>query len=452
MRSDSRLAAKRYKRAVRTTGLILLPLVLVFLIVLSFGGLAVGQTSATGTISGTVTNDSGIKCEGIGVYAQDPVGGSFGYGTTDADGNYTISGLSSGDYIVGFFDSNYVYVSEYYDNKSGQASADTVAVTAPGEVTGINAELSVGGTISGTVTNDSGIKCEGIGVYAQDMVGGSFGYGATDAEGNYTISGLASSDYTVEFRDDASHLYIDEYYDNKSGQASADTVAVAAPGAVTGINAELSVGGTISGTVTNDAGAPIGGIFVSAQTQGFSSYGSAFTDADGHYTVSGLASGDYAVDFFDVNSLFLTEYYNNQPDWSRADNIAVTAPDAVTGINAVLSVGGTPACTGIKPNLGLSVNNPHWASYTDYTEGLLTVQTVFSNNSADSLFGVTITGDTTSNGVSLFSMLPINMGTLVSGASAEIGIMYQIPAGVGSFRAIITGSAFDSCGASYVYP
>ncbi len=452
MQKDNRLTGRGFRRAVRATGLFSLPLLIAFLFGLSFGGPAVGEASVTGAISGTVTNNIGASLGGIGVYAQDPVGGGYGYGTTDAGGHYTISGLASGDYIVQFSDNTYVYMTQYYDNKPDWGSANTVTVTAPGEVTGINAVLSVGGIISGAVTDINGIKLEGIGVYAQELSGGGFGYGATDADGNYTISGLASGDYNVVFRDDAAHIYIDQYFDNKPNQASADAITVTAPGVVTGINAALSVGGSISGTVTNDAGAPIEGILVSAQTQGFSSYGSAFTDAGGHYTVSGLASGDYSVDFFDVNSLFQTEYYNNKPDWASADNIAVTAPAAVTGINAMLSVGGTPSCTGTKPNLDMSVNNPFWASYADYTQGILTVQTVVTNNSTDTVFGVTMTGVSSSNGVTLFTAMPVNLGNIAGGASAELGILYNVPAGVGSFMASISGSAFDSCGSSYVYP
>lgn len=124
---------------------------------------------------------------------------------------------------------------------------------------------------------------------------------------------------------------------------------------------QISGSGTISGTVTNEAGAPLEGIHVSTYQQGGYAYAYAFTDAAGNYTLSGLVSGDSQVEFYDYNNVYFAEFYDNQPDWASADAIAVTAPSAVTGKDAVLST-----CTATKPALSISVEKVYWASYEDY--------------------------------------------------------------------------------------
>src|SRR5665811_2302573 len=87
-------------------------LLFAFLIISSFGGVAAGQISGSGTISGTVTNEAGTPLEGIYVYAQTQYGS---YAFTDAAGNYTLSGLASGENKVKFYDYNNVYFAEFYD-------------------------------------------------------------------------------------------------------------------------------------------------------------------------------------------------------------------------------------------------------------------------------------------------------------------------------------------------
>lgn len=65
--------------------------------------------------------------------------------TTGADGEYAISGLASGEYIVGFgspFLGELNYVTQFYDGKSSFAEASVVAVLTAGTVSGIDAALA----------------------------------------------------------------------------------------------------------------------------------------------------------------------------------------------------------------------------------------------------------------------------------------------------------------------
>lgn len=54
-------------------------------------------------------------------------------------------------------------------------------------------------------------------------------------------------------------------------------------------------GGTLTGTVLGQAGKPIDGAAVTVKDAGGAASGSAVTDAQGRFSVSGLAAGTYSV-------------------------------------------------------------------------------------------------------------------------------------------------------------
>lgn len=99
----------------------------------------------TGSIAGTVTDAStkaGVK--GIDVCAYE-IGEEFEEcESTNASGEYTVSGLPSGSYKVEFSPSSTSagnYITQYYDGKSSLAAADSIPVTAPATTSGIDAKL-----------------------------------------------------------------------------------------------------------------------------------------------------------------------------------------------------------------------------------------------------------------------------------------------------------------------
>jgi hypothetical protein len=88
---------------------------------------------------------------------------------------------------------------------------------------------------------------------------------------------------------------------------------------------------------------PLQGIFVIGYTWNMSgsywswvSYSS--TDINGNYNIGGFASGTYRVSFTDNSGTHIAEYYNNKATIDLANDIPVTAPQTVTGINASLAV------------------------------------------------------------------------------------------------------------------
>ncbi len=296
-----------------------------------------------GSVSGNVTDEAtGDPLDGICV---DVFGPDFGFTETDAAGDYRVMGLPAGDYQVSFFDcanSPPVYASESYDNLPGSRFGDPVPVSLGVETTGIDAMLMVGGTLSGTVTDEATGDPLRVCV---SLSGPEFNFEFTDVSGGYSFSGLPGGDYEVEFSDCMDNTYAPESYDNQIGFGSADPVPVSLGVETTGINAALAVGGTIAGTVTDqDTGAPLEDICVEAVGSDPSLRGFAETDASGDYTITGLADVDYEVSFFDCDSEpsdYAVESYNDKPGLFSGDPVSVSPGTVTTGINAALAKGGS---------------------------------------------------------------------------------------------------------------
>jgi len=308
-------------------------------------------------ITGTVTGPGGVTpLEDIHVRAYHWNGTnsyweSVGSSDTDVDGSYDIGGLASGTYRVEFRDYNDNYLKEYYNNKSSLDSADDISVTVPQTVTGIDASLALGGHITGTVTGPDGVTpLEDVYVrfYHWNESNSNWeyvGYSDTDVDGSYDVGGLESDTYRIEFRDNSGN-YLKEYYNNKSSLDSADDISVTAPQIVTGIDASLALAGHITGTVTGPDGVtPLQDIYVRSyhwnESNSYWEYvGSSYTDVDGSYDVGGFESDTYRIEFRDNSGNYLTEYYNNKSSLDLADDIAATASQTVSGIDASLESAG----------------------------------------------------------------------------------------------------------------
>lgn len=118
--------------------------------------------------------------------------------------------------------------------------------------------------------------------------------------------------------------------------------------------AAVARGASISGTVTA-LGAGVGGISVdvflwdninsSGEMVGF-----AMTGADGSYTVSNLAAGNYRLGFRDNSGVYAPVFYSSSLDIGSATSVVVTAAQAASGIDAALvaasSIGGTITAPG----------------------------------------------------------------------------------------------------------
>ncbi|MDI6689294.1 MAG: carboxypeptidase regulatory-like domain-containing protein [Actinomycetota bacterium] len=209
--------------------------------------------------------------------------------------------------------------------------------------------LAQDGSISGRITDEAGNPLTGIMVQATaTWLGGEppgepgevgSVFALTDENGHYRIVGLPSGEYWVSTWNDQG--YMDEYYNDKLTWLTADTVVVNATEETTGIDFVLSVGGKITGRVTDEAGNPLANIKVITNKPGWQASISTLTDKNGYYALIGLPSGEYYRVYTSNDQGYIDECYNNKLKWETADIVAVTAPNETPDINFALAKGGT---------------------------------------------------------------------------------------------------------------
>lgn len=282
-------------------------------------------------ISGTVTDSAtGLPIAGAPVYASRiiPTGGSGGYATTAGDGAYTITNLQPGSYEIHAYGAG--RVDEYFDNEFDPTAATLITVT-DGATAGIDFALGGAGSISGTVTDQAtGLPIAGAFMYASSATCCRSGYATTAADGSYTITNLAPLSYRVNAQASG---YFSEYF---GGYGVATLVSVIEGTITSGVNVALGSGGSISGTVTDQAtGLPIAGANVQAsEVPCCYINGSATTAANGSYTITGLRSGNYHMT--SSASGYAWEYFNNAYDAGAATLVAVADGVLAYGINFAL--------------------------------------------------------------------------------------------------------------------
>jgi hypothetical protein len=313
------------------------------------------------TITGRVTNSSGTGIADVSVSASDAAGGSgYGYATTQSDGGYTIMGLLAGSYKLQFYGGATGYISQYYNNKTSSALADAIAVTAGAATSGINVTLVLGGSISGTVIDSSGGAISGLSILIYDVYGNLISGASTDASGKYTAEHLPTGNYTIRF-DGCYKGYVNKIYDN-AVYPDATLVPVTAPITTTGINATLTLGGSISGTVTNNAGVPLSNIYIPIYDTNSGFISEARTDTSGNYKALGIPAGSFKIAFLDTMSKYAIRWYGGKGDFNAATPVTVASITDTTGINAQLGIGVAIYYPGGQKSFG----NVLLGSATDY--------------------------------------------------------------------------------------
>jgi hypothetical protein len=181
-------------------------------------------------------------------------GTSYQYATTGPHGGYDLSGLTPGTYNVYFGDSFCLfstpgYAPQWYNDRTSQAAATDVTVTAGHDTPRIDATLGAAGAISGAATSHHHTPVAGECVTATpvdpvpdplfDSVPHSV-IGVTAADGTYTLVGLLPGKYTAEFSTGCGDTgFLTQWWHHSSSAAGATVITVSANATVTGIDAAL---------------------------------------------------------------------------------------------------------------------------------------------------------------------------------------------------------------------
>jgi hypothetical protein len=324
--------------------------------------------AAGGSIVGTVTDHSAKPVPNVAVSVFNVSHQLVGSGKTDGLGKYTVEELGfPALYRVEFFPPPETkFLTQYYKGKSSFSTADLVEVKGEGEATVVNAEVGEGGTISGTVTDTSKhpVPVQVFVSLASESEIFFEGFAKTNpSTGEYIVKGLPSGSYRVQFFPEFGLNFVPQYYKNMPGFSTATLVEVIEEKPVSKIDAELQTGGKISGTVTDAAThKPLAGVFVGASptSEGFG--GAAETNTNGEYSILGLATGSYNLEF----ELF-SETEGGSAYLPLSDNgVGATQGRTTSGINVSLTPKkpnntGSPVASG-TPSVGqtLSCSNGSW--------------------------------------------------------------------------------------------
>ena len=302
-----------------------------------------------GGISGVVTDAHGRPAGGVCVQVNDDVGELT---RTHPNGHFTLIGVEDGKFQVFFFGgcgNSGSLAPQFYPNSPTSLFAKPIRFR-PSRVTpAIDATMQPGGTLAGTVTDTAGHRlshiCVGTYTLQFDSLPTTINVGGATAEaGRYLIANLAPGTYNLAF---GCGGYGTEYFPNQVDPATAGQLSVTA-GATTRVPVtRLSRAGAISGRVTSKSGKPVEYACVQVAPAGSRSdlFAIDFTFAvdNGHYRFGGLAPARYVIQFFNCNqpSKLASQWYRRAATVAHATSVKVISGRTVTGINGVLTVGGT---------------------------------------------------------------------------------------------------------------
>ncbi len=287
------------------------------------------------------------------------------------DGSYTITGLPVGNYYLKAF-SYGNHVPEWWAVAASTpacAGAQAVSVIAVGDnITGNNFQLDAGATISGIMYDSSGTNpiIDGgvVDVYAAPgtpcaRTGYVGSFIVNTITGSYLIAGLPAGSYYLKAFSNGNH--IPEWWTSTTSSSicgNAQAVIVAAGVAVPGINFQLDIGATISGTVTDSAVTPIPitGGYVEAYTGPacgtYSFVGISSLDVNGNYSITGLMAGTYILKVIPVAN-YVSEWWASPlstPACGGAQTVTVVTGGIASGKNFQLVAGATISGTVFKAN------------------------------------------------------------------------------------------------------
>ena len=163
-----------------------------------------GAGAYDGEISGVVTG-GGLPLAGIAVSAYSFDRSLMVSVPTDAQGRYTIGGLPSGIYTIGFSDPAGIYATQHYSGAVNLARAQLLFLKSARQIADINTSLARAGSLSGRVILDDGAPGSFHTIHLFYVHPYSDGIELidlerevnTDASGAFTMPGLLPATYRV---------------------------------------------------------------------------------------------------------------------------------------------------------------------------------------------------------------------------------------------------------------
>lgn len=217
------------------------------------------------SISGRVVTSAGAGISGVTVTRT----GSSTSATTDANGNYAFANIGNGTYTLTPAKSGFSFTPTSRSVTVNNANVANQNFTGVATVTGF--------TISGRVVFSSGTGISGVSVTRT----GSATAVVTDANGNYSFTGLVNGTYTITPAR-AGYTFIPV---NKTATVNSANVA----------NLNFTGGFSVAGRIVNTSGAAIVNVAVRLVKSGSTSVTTVVTNGTGNFTFTAIANGTYTI-------------------------------------------------------------------------------------------------------------------------------------------------------------
>ena len=263
-------------------------------------------------------NTGDIDLSGVTVKLVDPSGNVVATTTTDADGNYSFTGLSDGTYTVQVDKTGPLADTEQTEDPSGQADSRSRAITftrSDPDVINVNFGYAEDYTVSGTVyydkdrsetLNNSEPGFDGITVKLLGEDGQVVATTTTKADGTYSFAKLPAGKYTVKVEpsDLLKKLEQTEDPDGTKDNTSGVVEVNHDNPSVKNVNFGYATNYTIKGTVYRDADRSetledgeklYQGVTVDLLDASGHVVATTTTDAHGAYAFTNLEEGTYKV-------------------------------------------------------------------------------------------------------------------------------------------------------------
>ena len=223
---------------------------------------AEGGVMLEGTVIEEAADGSYTPALDVGVHLYSLTGsGDIAYGVpVNSDGGFNMYGIDPGRYRLRFEPNNWdsqapALTPTWLGDTPYEAQSQVIEVGST-NVTGLNAQLEIGSSISGVISYAEGAEPVGAAsAFLFDEITGEyerFGYRAVaDANGNYSIRGLPAGTYWLRFGDaDDQALVSTVYWDDADYLFASTPVEVAADQALTGFDATVGPGGVYVGRIS----------------------------------------------------------------------------------------------------------------------------------------------------------------------------------------------------------
>ncbi|KRE21758.1 cell wall-binding repeat-containing protein [Agromyces sp. Soil535] len=202
----------------------------------------------------------------------------------------------------------------------------------------------------------------------------------TGMDGSYSLYGVPPGRYRMHFEPNGlvSDGLTPTWLGNTPYEAQSQIIEVGTTN-VTGLDAQLEIGSSISGIVSYPQGAepPVAAAFLFNTTTGEwerSAY-RADVDAAGNYTINGLPAGMYALRFGDSNdqALVSTEYWEGQELLYASTPVEVAADQQLTGYDGAVGPGGVYVGRLAGPDRSATSVQISMAGYPDGSDAVFVV-------------------------------------------------------------------------------